>query len=104
MQTTLRSQALLKKAVDLERVVTLVGESELSPSDALDYKRSKKLRNYLTQSLFVLEDQTGRKGKYVELKKTITDVKDILDGVYDEVDELKFMYIGEAAEVRNGTS
>lgn len=101
-QTTLQAQALLKKATELERVVTLVGESELSPADALDYKRSKKLRSYLTQSLFVLEDQTGKKGAYVPIKQVISDVKDIMDGVYDQVDELKFMFIGQASEVRSG--
>jgi len=90
--------ALLKKAVELEHIVSLVGESELSQDDQVLFKRAKKLKNYMSQSFFVAETQSGRPGKYVPLKTAIQDVNDIMSGKYDSVTEEKFMFIGEAKE------
>lgn len=90
--------ALLKKAVELDHIVSLIGESELSQDDQLLFKRAKKLKNYMSQSFFVAEAQSGRPGKYVPLKTTIQDVTDIMAGKYDEVTEEKFLFIGEARE------
>ena len=98
-RAVLRAQALLKQYASLERIVSLVGESEISADDKLIYRRAKMLSNYMTQSFFAAEKQTGRPGKYVTLKATVRDVTDILDGKYDDVlDEAKFMFIGEAKE------
>jgi len=77
-----------------------VGESELSIEDSIIYKRAKRIRNYLTQSLYVVEEQTGRPGKYVPLETTLKDVRDILNGSYDEVTDDRFLYIGEAKETK----
>src|SRR3989344_6433081 len=41
----LSTQNLLKKAVSLERIVSLVGESELSTEDQNAYKRARLLKN-----------------------------------------------------------
>lgn len=99
-QLIIDAQGLLKRAASLERVVSLVGESELSLEDAIVYKRSKKIRNYLTQSLFVVEEQSNRKGQYVPLDQSISDLNDIIAGKFDDVSEDRFMYIGEAKEAR----
>ncbi|MBU0649896.1 F0F1 ATP synthase subunit beta, partial [Patescibacteria group bacterium] len=96
--TALSAQSTLKKAVALERIVSLVGESELSEDDRTLYERAKKLKNYLTQNFFVAADQTGKPGAYVPLSSSVQDVKDILAGKYDEVPTYKFMYIGTAQE------
>lgn len=96
--TALKAQSLLKQAVSLDHIVSLVGESELSQSDQIAYKRAKLLRNYMTQSFYVTAAQTGREGKYVPLQQTVKDVNDILSGTYDTVSEDKFMYIGIASE------
>jgi F-type H+-transporting ATPase subunit beta len=92
--TLIETQNLLKKAVSLERIVSLVGESELSANDQLIYKRSKIIKNYMTQPMFVVELQTGKKGQYVKVADTVDDVRDILDGKYDGVEPEKFLYIG----------
>jgi len=98
-RTVLGAQALLKQYVSLERIISLVGESEISADDRLIYRRAKMLRAYMTQSFYVAENQTGRPGKYVPVKTTVQDVRDILDGKYDDViDDSKFMFIGEAIE------
>jgi len=93
-----RAQNLLKKAVSLERLVSLVGESELSSEDKVEFHRYKLLRNYMTQSFHVIEKQSGRKGVQVPLQVTIQDVVDILNGKYDNLTEEKMLYIGQAQE------
>lgn len=96
--TALHAQSVLKKAVALERIVSLIGEGELNQDDQILYRRAKMLRAYFTQSFFTVEKQTGRQGKFVPLQQTIQDTSDILGGKYDNLTEDKFMFIGEAKE------
>jgi F-type H+-transporting ATPase subunit beta len=94
------AKRILKQSELLERIVSLVGESELSEEDRTIYQRAKKIRNYMTQNFFVAENQTGRKGVYVPLEETIAVVKGILEGRYDDIPEDKFLYIGGSADVK----
>lgn len=100
-ETTLKAQNLLKKAVALDRIVSLVGESELSHDDQIVYQRAKRLRNFMTQSFFVAEGQSGRQGIYVPREQTVEDVSKIIDGTYDNISDDKFLYIGSAKEIDN---
>ena len=93
-QAAVIAQRLLKKATALERVVSLVGESELSDEDQTLYKRARIIKNYLTQNFFTTEGQTGKKGQYVPLKQTVADMKEILSGRYDDTPAETFLYIG----------
>lgn len=95
----LQAQRLLKSAVALERIVSLVGESELSVDDHTIYARSRILKNYMTQSFFVTENQTDRKGKFVSIDLVVKDVKAILDGKYDKVQPEKFLFLGDLREL-----
>ncbi len=97
---SLSAKTLLKKAQALDRMVKLVGESELSEDDKVAYQRAKKLKNFMTQSFHVAEEQTGRKGKFVTLKDTVEGVRKILNGDYDDVTEDHFLFIGSAEEAR----
>jgi len=99
-RAALKAQGLLKQGIALDRIVSLVGETELSQDDQITYRRARTLRNYMTQSFFSAEAQTGRKGVYVPLKDTVTDVNAILGGEYDSVSEDKFMYIGSVKEIK----
>lgn len=98
----LRAKALLKKAQSLERIVSMVGESELSKEDQLVYRRARKIRNFMTQGFFVTEEQRGEKGCYVPVKTTIEDTEAILEGKYDKIHEDEFLYIGSAKEIESG--
>jgi len=97
--TALRAQALLKQSVTLERIVSLIGASELSDEDRLTFERAKKLKSYMTQPFFVAEAQTGRPGKFVPVKTTIKDVYEIMEGHYDGVDEEKFLFLGSLSDM-----
>jgi len=98
-ETAIKAQSMLKKAEGLERMVALVGEAELSAENQLMFKRARKIRNYMTQSFFVAEEQTSRKGEYVPIKTVISDVANIITGKYDHIPDPKFLYIGPLAEI-----
>jgi F-type H+/Na+-transporting ATPase subunit beta len=98
-QTAIDAQALLKRATALERIVALIGESELSPEDQTVYKRAKKLKNFMSQTFTVVETQTERKGVYVPLKDTVNDVKAILEGKADSLQPEDLMYIATLKDV-----
>ena len=89
-----QAQSLLKKAVKLERIVSLIGESELTPEDRILYKRANILRNFMTQPLYVVEDQSHRPGIYVPRQKTVEDTVRILAGEFDNYTPDEFLYIG----------
>lgn len=87
------AQNLLKKAESLERIVALIGESELSVQDQIVYKRARILKNYMTQNFFVTEALTGKNGAYVPVANTVKDVVDIISGKHDDVPAETFLYI-----------
>lgn len=95
------AQATLKKASTLERMVALVGESELSPENRNIYQRSRKIKNYMTQPFFVAEGQTGKKGVAVSLAKTIADMKKIITGEVDKIPAHEFLYIGTIDDIKS---
>lgn len=98
-ETALEAQSLLKKAVSLERIVSLIGESELSSDDQVIYKRSKMLKNYMTQNFTVVEMQTEKKGSYVTVKDTIADIRSILDGKVDKLLPEDLLFIGTLKDI-----
>jgi F-type H+-transporting ATPase subunit beta len=98
-QTALDAQALLKRALSLERIVSLIGESELSADDQIIYKQSKFLKNFMTQNFTVVEAQTEKKGVYVPVKQTVEDVRAILDGKCDHLKPEDLSFIGSLKEI-----
>ena len=84
----------LARYEELEEIIAVLGIEELSQTDYEIFTRSRKLRNYFTQPMFVAENFTGIPGEFVDIKDVLIDVEDILSGVYDDVDEAEFSYIG----------
>lgn len=99
-KTYIEAQSILKKANALERIVSLIGESELSAADQLIYRRYRLLQNYMTQNFFVMEQQSGHKGVYIKLDDTVKDVEAILAGNYDTVPPEKLLNIGLLSELK----
>lgn len=85
----------LSRYEELEEIIAVLGIDELSEQDKLIFYRSRKLRNYFTQPMFVSEVYTGVPGVMVDIKDTLIDVEDILNGKYDDVDEEKFLFRGK---------
>ncbi len=96
----LEARALLKEAQGLERIVSLVGEGELPNEDQIVYKRSRRLRNFMTQRFFVADgSNSSSKGKFVPVADTVNDVEAILRGKYDGVPEDKFLFVGSLSDI-----
>ena len=95
VQETLR---YLARYEELEEIIAVLGIDELSEEDRMIFYRSRKLRNYFTQPMFVSENYTGIKGVMVDIEDTLIDVEDILNGKYDDVDESKLLFRGTLHE------
>lgn len=93
-----QSRELLNEYERLKRIVGIVGEEELTSKDQLIYKRSQKLLYYMTQPFFVAENQTGRKGVFVDRDTTLSDVEQIVAGRMDVLPAEAFQYIGSLAD------
>mgnify|MGYP005850363595 CR=1 FL=1 len=95
----IESQSVLKRAASLERIVALVGEQELSPDDKKIYRRAELIKNFMTQRFHVAKSQTHKDGVFVPRSQVVSNVRDILDGRYDEVPPQTFLYIGSTREL-----
>ncbi|MBI2798350.1 F0F1 ATP synthase subunit beta [Candidatus Saccharibacteria bacterium] len=69
---------IMQKYQALQGIITIIGESELSITDRVDYNKAKRLIDYFSQSLFVTEQLTGKKGQYVDREAMLSGVEEIL--------------------------
>lgn len=93
-------QKVLQKYKDLQDIIAILGIEELSEEDKLTVSRARKVQKFLSQPFFVAEVFTGRDGKYVPLKDTVTSFKEILEGKHDDKDEDAFYMQGSIKEVK----
>ena len=91
--------AYLARYNELEEIIAVLGIDELSDEDKNIFYRSRKLRNYFTQPMFVAENYTNIPGKMVNIDDVLGDVENILEGKYDDIPENKFLYIGTVGEI-----
>lgn len=98
-ETAIDAQRLLKQYSDLERIVSIVGEGELSVENRIVYHRAKKLINYMTQNFFIIQEFTGRRGVFVKREDTVADVYDIVSGKLDLMEDEKLAGIGSLADL-----
>ena len=94
-----RVQTTLQRFKELQDIIAILGVEELSDEDKLIVSRARKIRNFLSQPLFVASSFNGFEGKYVPLKDTIEGFKKILDGEVDHINEQSFLYVGTIEEV-----
>ena len=85
----------LTRYEELEEIIAVLGIEELSEEDKKISYRSRKLRNYFTQPMFVAQNYTNIPGKFVKIEDVLIDVENILNGTYDKEDESKFLFIGD---------
>lgn len=92
-------QKILQRYKDLQDIIAILGIDELSDEDKLTVARARKIRNFLSQPLFVAESFTGKPGKYVKRKDTIEGFKKIVNGEMDDVPEQAFYMVGTIEDV-----
>ena len=71
-------QALLQKYEQLKPIIAIIGENELSPADRSDYAKAKKLINYFTQDMHVMEALNGKKGEFVKRDDMLKGIEEII--------------------------
>ena len=99
-ETVTRSVEVLNSYKQLKRIVSIVGEEELSLENQKNYARAQKLLNYMTQGFEATAVETGRDSTKVTREEVVKDVKAILDGDLDNVEPEKFLYIGSLHQAR----
>ena len=82
----------------MQDLIAILGVEELSEEDKIVVRRARRLQKFLSQPLFVAEAYTGIPGKYVPLKDTIRDFRQIIDGSHDDVPEQAFYMVGTIDE------
>lgn len=92
----------LTRYKELEEIIAILGIEELSEEDKHIFYRSRKLRYYFSQPMFVAEPFTNIPGQFVKIEDVLQDVENILNGAYDGVDESKFLFIGKYHEWESG--
>ena len=90
---------MLTKYKELQDIIAMLGMAQLGYKDRLTVMRARKLEKFLTQPFFVTEAFTGREGKNVSLRDTISGCKKIISGEMDELDESQFYMIGAIDEI-----
>jgi F-type H+/Na+-transporting ATPase subunit beta len=71
-------QALLQKYESLKNIIAIIGENELSAADRSDYAKAKKLIEYFSQHLHVVEDQSPYKGESFTREETLKGIEEII--------------------------
>ncbi len=96
----IEAKKILEQYKNLEQIVTIIGEAELSLENRKIYHRAKKILNFMTQNFFTTQEQTGLPGKYVTKAETIEGVKAILEGKYDKLPDEAFLFIGSLKDLK----
>lgn len=99
-ETATKALEILHNYQRLSRIVTIVGEAELSPFDHMVYERGKRIINYMTQPFFTTANQTGKQGAVVPRETTIKDMQTILSGKVDTVPPEQFLSISSLSDAK----
>ena len=92
-------QRILQRYKDLQDIIAILGQEELSEEDKQIVSRARRIQKFLSQPFHVAEEFTGMAGKYVKLEDTIRSFKEVLSGKYDHLPEQAFYMCGGIEEV-----
>ena len=92
------TQRILQRYKDLQDIIAIMGMDELSEEDKMTVSRARKIQRFLSQPIFVAEQFTGYKGRYVPIKETVRGFKEILEGKHDDLPESAFLFVGTIDE------
>ncbi|HEX4747777.1 MAG TPA: F0F1 ATP synthase subunit beta, partial [Gaiellaceae bacterium] len=93
-------QRVLQRYKDLQDIIAILGVDELSDDDKLIVARARKIQRFLAQPMFVAEQFTGVKGKYVKVPDTVRSFREVLEGKHDDLPEQAFFNVGTIEEAR----
>jgi F-type H+-transporting ATPase subunit beta len=90
---------ILQRYKDLQDIIAILGIDELGEDDKLTVSRARKIQKFLSQPVFVAEQFTQIKGKYVPISECIESFRGICRGNYDHIPEQAFYMVGGIEEV-----
>ena len=76
---SVKAQALLQKHESLQTIIAIIGENELSPVDRKDYEKAKKLIQFFSQNMYVMESFNGQKGQFFTRVQILEGVDNIIN-------------------------
>ena len=91
-------QGILQRYKDLQDIIAILGMDELSEEDKKTVSRARKIQRFLSQPMFVAEQFTGLKGKFVKIEDTIKGFREIAEGKHDLLPEQAFYMVGTIEE------
>jgi F-type H+-transporting ATPase subunit beta len=95
-----RVQEILQRNKDLQDIIAILGEDELSEEDKIIVRRARRLQAFASQPFFVAQQFTGMAGKYVKREDTVRSYKEIIDGKVDTLPEDAFKYVGNIDDAK----
>ncbi|MCD6325994.1 F0F1 ATP synthase subunit beta [bacterium] len=93
-------QLVLQRYRELQDIIAILGIDELSEEDKLTVSRARKVQRFLSQPMFVAEQFTGLKGKFVKIEDSIKGFREIVDGKHDGLPEQAFYMVGTIEEAQ----
>lgn len=96
-QTYIEAKQVLEKAADLERIVSLVGEEELSQENRELYHRYQLIINFMTQDIFIAPGREDKQ-EFIPRLHVVGALRDILDGKLDDIRPEYLQSIGTIEE------
>ncbi|NDF13779.1 F0F1 ATP synthase subunit beta [bacterium] len=91
-------QGILQRYKELQDIIAILGMDELSEDDKKTVARARKIQRFLSQPMFVAEQFTGLKGKFVKIDDTIRGFREIAEGTHDNLPEQSFYMVGTIEE------
>lgn len=95
LQETLK---VLERYRSLQNIIAILGEAELSEQEKVTVGRAKKILKFMTQPFYTAEKFTNIPGKYTKREDGVAGAEAILSGVYDEMSDDVFLYVGTVQE------
>jgi F-type H+-transporting ATPase subunit beta len=89
---------ILERYRSLQNIIAILGVDELSEAEKVTVGRARKILKFLTQPFFTAEKFTNIPGKYTKREDGVAGVEAILSGVYDELTDEMFLYVGAVSE------
>ncbi|MBA3314985.1 MAG: F0F1 ATP synthase subunit beta [Planctomycetaceae bacterium] len=93
-----RVQQILQRYRELQDIIAIMGVDELSEEGKLVVQRARRIERFFSQPFLVAEAFTGKAGNYTQLEDTIRSFEEIVDGKWDHLPEMSFMYVGPIEE------
>jgi F-type H+-transporting ATPase subunit beta len=93
-------QGILQRYKELQDIIAILGMDELSEEDKKTVARARKIQRFLSQPMFVAEQFTGLKGKFVKIEDTIKGFREIAEGTHDNLPEQSFYMVGTIEEAQ----